>query len=348
MGAQPQFTIAAGPARSLLDFAVSRGAERQALLDRAGIAASALADPDERVPFEHYVALMRAAKSLTGDPALALHFGEGVELSDFSVVGLIGPGILDEALVQLNRYAPLIVEVDGGGPRFSIARGADGLWLTDNRPDPNVFPELTESTFARVSATGRRLSGAPIAKAVHVTHADPGYRAEYDRVFGAPVVFNSNKNAILIDAVWLRRSITQPPRYLSSIAVERAETLLQRLGSLKSVRSQVEAALTQALPKNEANMNALAGSLGLSRWTLARRLKAEGATFERVLDDLRRRLALQYLSDQNLTAQRIASLLGFSEPAAFSRAFKRWTGRSPRRAQPEASSRPRLRRQSPR
>lgn len=332
MDGQSQLTIAAGPAQALVDFAVSKGADRQALLDRAGIAPSALLDLDERLAFDRYMALMRVAKSLTGDAALALHFGESVELSDFSVVGFVGPGSLSEALHQLNRYAPLVVEISGGAPRFAMSRVADGLWLIDNRPDPNAFPELTESTFARVAATGRRLYGVSIAKTVHVTHADPGYQHEYERVFGAPVVFNSDNNAILVDAAWLHRPLVQPPRYLSCIGAERAEALLQRLDRLKTIRGQAEAVLEQLLPKNLARMSVVADALGMSRWTLARRLKAEGVTFEHMFDDLRRRLALQCLADQNIALQQIAALLGFSEPAAFSRAFKRWTGKSPRLA----------------
>ena len=77
-------------------------------------------------------------------------------------------------------------------------------------------------------------------------------------------------------------------------------------------------------------METIAGELGLSRQTLFRRLKAEGTTFERVLDDLRHRLALHYLDGGKMSVNQTAYLVGFSDPAAFSRAFKRWTGSSPR------------------
>ena len=77
-------------------------------------------------------------------------------------------------------------------------------------------------------------------------------------------------------------------------------------------------------------MEMIAGKLGLSRQTLFRKLKAEGVTFEKVLDELRYKLALEYLNGKNVPVNQTAYLLGFSEPAAFSRAFKRWTGSSPR------------------
>lgn len=77
-------------------------------------------------------------------------------------------------------------------------------------------------------------------------------------------------------------------------------------------------------------MDVIAGKPGLSRQTLFRKLKAEGVTFEKVLDELRHRLALYYLSGQKVSVNETAYLVGFSDPAAFSRAFKRWTGCSPR------------------
>jgi AraC-like DNA-binding protein len=83
------------------------------------------------------------------------------------------------------------------------------------------------------------------------------------------------------------------------------------------------------LHKGDVGMDAIAGKMGQSRATLFRKLKAEGVTFETVLDDLRRRLALHYLSGKKVSVNETAYLVGFSDPAAFSRAFKRWTGTSP-------------------
>jgi len=77
-------------------------------------------------------------------------------------------------------------------------------------------------------------------------------------------------------------------------------------------------------------METIAEKMGLSRQTLFRQLKAEGTSFEKVLDGLRHQLALQYLKGKKVSVNETAYLLGFSEPAAFSRAFKRWTGVNPR------------------
>jgi AraC-like DNA-binding protein len=84
------------------------------------------------------------------------------------------------------------------------------------------------------------------------------------------------------------------------------------------------------LQTGEVSIDAIAGTLGLSRQTLFRRLRSDGVTFEQVLDELRHKLALNYLGVNKASVKQTARLVGYSDPSAFSRAFKRWTGFSPR------------------
>jgi AraC-like DNA-binding protein len=98
-----------------------------------------------------------------------------------------------------------------------------------------------------------------------------------------------------------------------------------------SLRGAVEAELEAMLASGDVSIDRVAAKLGISRQTLYRRLKAEGVTFEELLEAMRRKLAIRYLERERLSVKAAAYRLGFSEPAAFSRAFKRWTGASPSR-----------------
>ncbi len=276
---------------------------------------------------------MRAGKELCNDPALALHYGETNDISQISVVGLIAHACetMAEAFAQLNRYGRLVIEFDGAPDRFRLAPERGGLWLVDNRRNPNEFFELTESTFARMICGPRRVGVMSVAKAVHVTHAPPPYRAEYERVFGAPVTFKkADWNAVLIDEASIAQKIAPQPRYVFGVLSERAEILLNSLENSKSTRGRIENLLMPVLHTGYASMDIVAGKMALSRQTLFRKLKTEGTTFEKVLDELRHRLALDYLSGKKVSVNETAYLVGFSDPAAFSRAFKRWTGMRPR------------------
>jgi len=170
----------------------------------------------------------------------------------------------------------------------------------------------------------------PSPKAIRFTHAEPSYRREYDRIFGVRLEFRSSMNAILFGEELL--SVRMPPQnqYLFGLLRDRAEVLLEKLEQSKSMRGRVESLLIPILATGEANIETIARTLGLSRQTLFRKLKSEGITFEQVLDELRHKLAREYLNGKNVSVNETAYLLGFSDPAAFSRAFKRWTGASPR------------------
>ncbi len=170
----------------------------------------------------------------------------------------------------------------------------------------------------------------PYPKAIRFAHAEPSYRDEYDRVFGVPLVFGSHMNALLMDNEFLSIRLPHTNRYVFGVLSAHAEALLKSLEKSKSTRGRVESLLMPILHTGEASVDAIAAKLGLSRQTLFRRLKAEGTTFEKVLDELRHKLALYYLSGKKVSVNETAYLVGFSDPAAFSRAFKRWTGYSPR------------------
>jgi AraC-like DNA-binding protein len=343
----PELTMSASVARRLMDFAVSRGASQGALVGRSGIDPTGTQDHDQRVPFVNYIALMRAAQELCADPALALHFAEAVDTSELSIVGLISYACetMMESLQQLNRYARLVVEVDLDGPdRFALRKDAGGLWCVDQRKDPNCFPELTEMTFTRMTCEPRRFLPRPHVLEVHVTHAVPAHRTEYDRIFQCPVVFESHWNALRIDPAVPTQKIQLQPRYVFGVLCAHADALLQDLERSKTMRGRVESLLIPILHKGDAGIDAVAASMEMSRQTLYRKLKAEGETFEHVLDDLRRRMALNYLNGGKISVSETAYLVGFSEAAAFSRAFKRWTGMSPQAARTiaMASSCPKL------
>ncbi|HEY0380311.1 MAG TPA: AraC family transcriptional regulator [Pyrinomonadaceae bacterium] len=341
-------TIAAGYPRAFLDFAVSRGADRRVLLERSRIRPDDLEDQDKRVPLTNYMALMRAGVELCDEPALALLFGKAVRMQDITIVGLIGEAAetTEEARRQLNRYARLMI--DEGEERISehleLVRDRGRVWLKATSPLYVDNPLLTESAFARCISSARELFGAthdftkwPYPKAVHFTHEEPSYRAECERVFGVPLVFGSQMNALLMDEEFLSIRLPRPNRYVFGVLSAHAEALLRSLENSKTIRGRVESLLMPVLHAGDASMDVMAGKLGLSRPTLFRRLKAEGTTYGQVLDELRHRLALYYLGGKKVSVNETAYLVGFSDPAAFSRAFKRWTGSSPRVMREEAT-----------
>jgi len=333
-------TIGAGYPRTLLDFAVSKGASRRALLDRAGLTADDLSEQDKHVPLARYATLLDAAADLTGDPAIAIKFGEAVRMQEISIVGLICEACerTPDVGVQLQRYAALVVD-DGRAEPGALIRGAaneEGAWIEGPSEIFTNYPKIAEAEFARLVWNARVMFaetpefetiGWPLE--VHFRHAAPADPSEHERIFKAPVTFSSHWNAMRIDPRFL--TLKQPPvnRYVFAVLSARADEMLKSFQASRTTRGRVESLLMESLHTGQANMDAISSKLALSRRTLHRRLKAEGVTFEQILDELRRQLALDFLAARKVTVSETAYLLGFSDPAAFSRAFKRWTGESP-------------------
>jgi AraC-like DNA-binding protein len=126
--------------------------------------------------------------------------------------------------------------------------------------------------------------------------------------------------------------------YLLRILTAHAEDLLAERHSVTGLQSMVKNQLATLLSSGESGAAAVARRLGMSTRSLNRHLAEEGTTFGEIRERLRQRLATRYLADDRLSVQQAAWLLGYSEPGAFSHAFKRWTGTSPRRARKQQHS----------
>jgi len=329
-------SIAAEYARALVGLATKKGADRRTLLRIAGIDAAELMDPERRIDFAKFVLLMRGAKAMTGDVALALHFGESFTTDQLSIVGLIGLSCRStaDAARELDRYSRLIADVDlenaADGKRYALTRIAKGTLLIDRRKDPNAFPELTESSFARMTGALRRLDGGNgFIKAAYFSHAMPSYRAEYERIFRGPLHFGCGRNALLFcDTAWDRQPSPNPSPYLLRILKQRADRLLNALPIDDSTGAAVKALVAGEPQKPLATAETIASRLGISRQALHSRLKNEGTSYTHIVGEFRRREALRLLRG-GVSVAETASCLGYSDPAAFSRAFKRWTGTKP-------------------
>ena len=327
-------TLIASLAASFVDFAVKHGASKGPLLRACGISEAALRNPDGRIPGDAYLALIDAAVAATGDTGLAMRHAAETSIDRVSIVGLIveAAGPLDAAIRHLNRYTRIIADfpITGGEDRFELHQAGDALWLIDHFPGADVAPVAIEETFANMIVSFRKAApGREFALEVHVSFPAPEHRALYDEIFRAPTVFDSGRNAIRINPAWLEENTLVPHPYAFGLYTRHADILLSELERTETTRARVEAQILPELHKGSLSMDAVARDLGMSRQTLYRRLKEENATFAEVHDDLRQKMARDYLTARRISVNETAYLLGFAEASSFVRAFKRWTGQSP-------------------
>ncbi|PRY19587.1 AraC family transcriptional regulator [Aliiruegeria haliotis] len=327
-------TLIASLVASFVDFAVNRGVSEASLLHASGISNAELRDPDGRIPADAYLALIDAAVAATGDTGLAMRHAAETSIDRVSIVGLIveAAGPLDAAIRHLNRYTRIIADlpVAGGADRFELRQEGAALWLIDHFPGADVAPVGIEETFANLIVGFRKAApGREFALEVQVSFPPPAHRALFEEIFRAPVQFEAGRNAIHLNPGWLEENTLVPQPYTFGLFTRHADILLAELECAETTRARLEAQILSELHKGSLSMDNVARDLGMSRQTLYRRLKDENATFAEVHDDLRQKMARDYLTAKRISVNEAAYLLGFSEASSFVRAFKRWTGLSP-------------------
>jgi AraC-like DNA-binding protein len=153
--------------------------------------------------------------------------------------------------------------------------------------------------------------------------------AELQSSIGCPLRFNEGETRLVLSRAALERPVVAPNQGLFAYLERHAEALQARVRASASIASRVRELLTLCLREGEPDQGAVARQLAVSERTLQRRLQDEGVTFAGLLDEVRADLSRMYLGDPQLAVFEIAFLLGYSEPSAFNRAFRRWTGQTP-------------------
>ena len=164
-----------------------------------------------------------------------------------------------------------------------------------------------------------------------ISHHRSGANSEMARFVGTTVEFGADTDEFALNANARELPLIHADSYLNDLLLKYCEAALaDRRGDMSQLRTRVENAISSVLPHGKVRAEDVARSLGMSKRTLARRLSDEGLNFTEILQQLRRDLAVRYLDDRKLHVAKIAWLLGFHEVSAFTHAFKRWTGKTPR------------------
>lgn len=323
--------VAASIGAMIVAAARAMGADAAALAQQAGFDATHASDPDARIPIGVETLLWDEAARLTGDHAFGIHAAEGLRPGIFDVMdyAVRTAPTLRASLERLARYNRLVHDA----AVFSLVQDGDALRVEHSVGGVRQSRHAAEFTLASLMVVGRQTSGAPLmATRVAFRHEAPASTAEHQRLFGVVPSFSAPANALTFSRELLERPVPAADPLLWRVIERHAETLLAaRPKPAETTTARVRRILCETLGEDEsaATLSGLASRLRMSERSLQRRLADEGETFDRLLDELRHELAVRYLTDKKIAIAEVAFLLGYSEPSAFHRAFKRWTGSTP-------------------
>jgi AraC-like DNA-binding protein len=330
-------TVLSVSSRAILAACERLGIDTAAMLRAAGLARETLDDPDARLPNPQVGALWAKAYELSRDPALALHAAEACPIGAYKVIDYMGasartPG---EAFRYAARYFPLIntaveLAIDDAGDPITFD-------VVGDRAGGGVSPAYAEYCLAVFLLHVREGSGVPLRpRLVTFAHAEPPDVREHERVFGGPVRFGAPHNRLVLDrAAWDAPARGANTGMLGVLA-EHANLLLERLPRGPDLVERTRKAIGGRLRGGDPTLKEVARELGTSERSLQRHLRDLGYTFNGIADEVRATTAKLYVAQPDIALAEVAFLLGFADQSAFHRAFKRWTGATPRQARLQA------------
>jgi AraC-like DNA-binding protein len=305
------------------------GIDAEAFVRNGGYAPELFRDPEARLPSGAVDAAARAAAARIADPAFALRAAHCWHPSDLGALGYawLASSTLRTALGRLERYGRIL----GERGRFRAVDAPKGLRVVfeHRRQDALVAALATDYALSLALSMCRMNFGDALRPLeVALGRAKPADAAPWERFFGCRVAFGAAQDAFLLS----RRDADAPLSVANRQLAGALDAMLaQQLAGLDrgNVAARCKAALLDRLASGEAPEQDIAKTLRMSRRTLQRKLAEADLTYQQLLDDTRRDLALRYISEPGRSFTEITFLLGFSGQSAFTRAFRRWTGASP-------------------
>lgn len=312
--------------------AVRQGADVTPIRQLPGIRQRNFEDPDIRVPDPVAQAVWTLAAELTGDEALGLHVAASLPRGALDLVeyAFRSSAALGAGMMRLARYSRVLSDrvaarVEAQGDDLMLFVGDIGATLAHRA--------RTEFSLAVALRLARDATGADIRPLrICFSHSAPDDLGVHTRYFRCPVEFSSGSNVMLLSRADAERPLLSADAALAAIVRRRLEKVLAERDRPddRSLGAQVRRMVVEELGHATLTPEVVAERLDVSPRTLSRRLAAEGTSFRRIIDEARCQFATALLHDRSLSVGDIAFFLQYSEPAAFHRSFKRWTGQTPR------------------
>ena len=305
------------------------GVDAHAVYFQIGFKPEHLNKPELRTPHAAQVAFWEAVESVTGDPDIGLHLAPHIppyQGDVFEYLFLSSP-TFREGCTRAMRYSRLFSDALMGSLNESHEVARIALAITQDKHPVLRHTEICVA-YGLIQFCKSVTDGAFHPTRISLCAAQPQNPAEYTRVFGCPVEFDSEESFIYFDRELLDRPSPHSEAELLRVHEELASRQLDKLQS-HDVVDNVKRVLARGLEYQGCDLNHVAKELGRTPRRLRQELTRASTSFNQVLGEFRYNMAKQLLAGTNEPIDRIVYLTGFSEVSTFYRAFRRWAGKTP-------------------
>ena len=325
--------------RLLLDDAIRAGANREALVANLDLDVKILDEPDARLPLAKVAAIVRTVIAHAPGPAFGLHAGSARKTKDAGLIGyaMLHSATLRGALGRLVRYGRIM----GDHNRIELDEAESSATITfEGHPVLEAIHEYTELSVAWLVAGMREITATALApREVRFPYPERPHGADLRAFLRCPIQFEAAHTALVMKREDLDLRVVGSDPTLVGYLDRLADEAVKSLGDSGSTTGRLRQVLWSTLSDGAPTLAAAATAMAVSPRTLQRRLRDEGTTFAGALTALRQELAVRLLEDRSLAVYEVGFLLGYAEPTAFHRAFRRWRGVSPKQFR-ETAGRP--------
>jgi AraC-like DNA-binding protein len=323
-------TATGGLARLAATEARAAGIDLEPLLRASGLSAAQIQDGDERLGAEQQIAFIESAAQALERDRLGFELGRDFDLRKIGLLYYVAAcsRSLGEAVQRIERFSA----VGNEAVVFRASKASDLVIRLDySGVARHSDRHQVEFFLVALVRLCRSLTGLNVTPTqVTISHSRSEGVRGYNAFFGCGTEFQAEHDSLVFEDQCRALPVVSADPHLSEILVRYCEdTLSSRRKAMSSFRVMVENAIAPLLPHGKPTASRIAHQINVSQRTLARRLTEEQTSFAAVLDDMRCELALRYLEEPKLSISQIAWLLGFQEVAAFTHAFRRWTGKAP-------------------
>lgn len=323
-----QFSRASSLAR-FEEFSKQNGLDHQHMLDAVGLPQNLLEHPESLISYQSFEQLMELCAEQSGNPVFGLEYGlfQGVDIFGPLLYLLKNAQTIGDSLVELASYYHL----HSSGALVTVEQH-DSLVILSYKPTlDNDNP--SSQTIELAIGVGKQLLQALLGKswqpqAIYLQHAPGTDSRAYRRLLGLTPQFNSETNGCVFAAAALKIPLSQSDPVLHQLMRQHMDKLDKI--PMKELPSYVQHLISSFLPNGRVTVEHIAGYMLLSQRTLQRCLADEGSSFKQLLETTRKTMATRYLRDSDISLTQLSGLLGYADLVAFSRAFQRWYGKSPR------------------
>ncbi|MBO9644000.1 MAG: AraC family transcriptional regulator [Pseudacidovorax sp.] len=320
----------------MVDFIQLEGGDADRILGSAGLCPEHLSDTARRIDLKQYCSVFEEAARQTGDDNFGLHYGRQFKPDALGMLGYVGmsSATVGEALRNMARVFPYhqqgsLFQLVDAGEFFRLDYQVRHGGIVRKRHDA----ELSLCMFLNLMRHALGPEWAP--EQVHLENPRPASWNEHRKVFSAPVLFEQEMNSLVFRKGMLDCPMpSRDSRLLALLIDNMRQSTLQSLPGEETAEQclvdEVKAQIQRMIGDGEPTMEQVANGLRIPVWTLQRRLSEQHQNFTALVEEMRRELATYYLRQSSVPLSEVALMLGYSESSAFSRAFRRWFGSSPR------------------